>query len=641
MCGICGFWSPEGGRHGLDDAQLLAMREAMRHRGPDDGDHWISEDGCAGLGSRRLAIIDLSPAGRMPIWNEDHTVAIVFNGECYNFAELRAELAARGHVFRSHTDTESVLHLYEESATPEEMLNRLRGMYAFAIWDSRRRRMLLARDRLGIKPLYYVRRGRVTGFASEVRALLASGLASGELDPVGVQGYFAMGAAPLPRTPLAGVRSLSAGHYLLLDESGEKLRRYWRLQFEEDPKTSEAEWIEQIRAALLDSVRRHLVADVPVGIFASGGIDSSALIALAREVECTRLRTYSVVFCEQEYSEAVFAWRIAEKYATEHHEYKVEARDVLARLDKIASCMDLPSFDGSNVYLVAEMTRSDGTIVTLSGLGGDEIFGGYASFRWVPRVAAAGRMAASIPGLGSLLRLASLRAYPGSRRARLRDLTSAGSLPAAYFAYRGLLDLGSLDHLLCREFAAAQPFDPVGYLRSLHDPLPAEPFNAVSALELAAWMHYQLLRDSDAMSMAHSLELRVPFLDHPLVELLARVPARLKAAGGRMPKHLLLKSLPSPLPAEIWDRPKCGFNIPFGVWLTNELRATAEECLLGLHSPLRSVCDARMMERLWKGFLKGRVRWNRIWSAVIFARWMGGLAGIRGRQVAEAGVWPP
>ena len=621
MCGICGAWMSDGGPP-LQEDRMLAMREAMLHRGPDDGGLWLSEDRRVALGSRRLAIIDLSPAGHMPLWNEDDTIGIVFNGECYNFEELRKFLIEKGHRFRSHTDTECIVHLYEECATPEEMLSRLRGMFAFAIWDRPRRRLLLARDRLGIKPLYYSRQRGGLLFASEVRSLLASRMVSRDLDPFGVQGYFALGASPLPYTPLAEIRSLPAGHYLLLENGKETLRPYWELRFEEDRSLREEEWVERIRAALLDCVRRHLVADVRVGIFSSGGIDSSALVNLAREVEHRSLHTYTLVFAEEEYSEAEFARQVAKTYETDHHEFQVTASDILTSLEAWANGMDLPSWDGMNVYMVSKITRSDGTIVALSGLGGDELFFGYPSFGMVPRLAQWSRWSSGVPGVGSLLGWASRYARPGSRLPRLRDLASSKSpMSAAYFAYRGLLDQHSLALLLKPEFAEGRLFNGVEYLQSLTGPLPGRSGNAVSALEMKGWMHYQLLRDSDVMSMAHSLELRVPFLDHELVELLARVPVKFKEPNG-VPKALLLKALPSPLPQNVWDRPKRGFTIPYDLWLRGPLRAAAEEALISEGTPLRSICRPELLEQIWKGFLGGSVRWTRVWTAVIFRRWM-------------------
>ena len=621
MCGICGAWVKEESP-GLQENQIMAMQEALYHRGPDDGDLWLSEDRRVGLGSRRLAIIDLSPAGKMPLWNEDGTVGIVFNGECYNFEELREWLIERGHRFRSRTDTESVLHLYEESRTPEEMLGRLRGMYAFAIWDRRRGQLLLARDRLGIKPLYYSRPGGNIVFSSEVTSLLSSGMVSGELDPVGVQGYFALGASPLPYTPLVGVRSLPPGHYLLLKNGNEEAKPYWRIRLEEDDSQQNEGCIEQVREALVESVRQHLVADVPVGIFLSGGIDSSALVNLARHVEHQRVRTYTIIFEEKDYSEATFARQVAKTYETDHHEFQVSASDILGSMEPAIEAMDLPSWDGMNVYLVSKMTRSDGTVVALSGLGGDEQFLGYPSFHMVPRLAQWSRWSSAIPGASTLLGWASAGAYPGSRITRMKDLTAgADPYPAAYFAYRGLLDMQSLGRLLSPEFANGKRFVPVDYLQSLTGPLPAAGSNAVCALELSAWMHYQLLRDSDAMSMAHSLELRVPFLDHKLVELLARVPAEAKKSGG-MPKALMLRALPTPLPQAVWNRPKLGFSIPFDLWLRGELKPMAEELLMSENSPLNSICHAEMLQQIWKGFLRGKVRWTRVWTAIVFARWL-------------------
>lgn len=607
---------------GFGESEAVAIRDAMVHRGPDDAGHWVSSDGRVMLGSRRLAVIDVSPAGHMPMWNQDHSTAIVFNGECYNYTELRKTLLARGYAFQSQTDTESVLHLYHASSTPEEMLRQVRGMFTFALWDTKRRRMLVARDRLGIKPLYYSRQNGGIVFASEVRALLASGRVSRELSPIGTQGYFAMGSPQAPETPLAQVHALPPGHYLLIEDGKETLRPYWTLSFEEDGSRQEGDWIAQCREALIDSMRRHLVADRPVGIFLSGGIDSSAMVALARHVEHAKLRTYSIIFSEAAYNESAYSRKIAAQFETDHHEYSVSGGDALRQLDSMIASLDLPSIDGMNTYLVSQVTRGDGTVVALSGLGSDEIFFGYPSFTRIPRMAAlagAGRFAGGLLKAG--VGLARDSGVPGSQAARIRDLANSETpLASAYFAYRGLLDRDSVSGLFRPEFIGQHHFDEADYL-SEFIPRGTSPGNAVSALELRAYMHNQLLRDSDVMSMAHSLELRVPFLDHPLVELLARIPAGDKQSTADAPKHLLVKSLPAALPPEIWRRPKRGFTLPFALWLKNELRATAEDVMLSDHSPLRRICRPKPVRALWEGFLEGRVHWSRIWCAVVFARW--------------------
>ncbi len=615
MCGICGAWMPAGAPR-IEEDRIRRMRDSMLHRGPDDAGHWVSPDGRVALGSRRLSIIDLSPAGRQPMWNEDRTVGIVFNGECYNFRELRDWLVSRGRRFRSQTDTESVLGLYEELGDVEEVLRRLRGMYGLAIWDGPRQRLLLARDRMGIKPLYYSRQGGGLLFASEVRALLASGLVSRELDPAGVQGYFAFGSSPVPQTPLAAVAALPPAHYLLIEKGREKIAPYWTLSFE--AKGKESEHLEQVRAELIDSVRRQLVSDRPVGIFLSGGIDSSALVALARHVEHRKLRTYSVIFSESSFNEAPFSRRVAELFETDHHEYLVSGSDVLRQLDTMVASLDLPSIDGMNTYLVSQATHSDGTVVALSGLGSDEIFFGYPSFRAVPRLST---FVGRVPRvLGHAIERGSRYFPPGSRAARLAGLPGASHpIPAAYFAFRGLLEESFLKDLFRPEFSNGSRFDAVGYLDGLGS-LPADPANAVSALELRAYMHNQLLRDSDAMSMAHSIELRVPLIDHPLVELAAGLPSASKQPAGRN-KDLLLKALPTALPEECWKRAKQTFTLPFAHWLKKELRNEAEAVLVSENSALRRLCRPEALQRIWDGFVADRVHWSRVWLAVVFARW--------------------
>ncbi|MFQ5914080.1 MAG: asparagine synthase (glutamine-hydrolyzing) [Nitrospinota bacterium] len=408
MCGIAGVITREGFPE-LREA-LLRMVRAQTHRGPDDEGikvfgargEVLGKDGPraegphVALGSRRLAIIDLSSSGHQPMTNEDGTLWIVYNGEIYNFMELRQDLLSKGHKFRSNTDTEVILHLYEQYG--EGCLKYLRGMFAFGMWDKRNRCLFIARDRLGKKPLYYSWDGKRFLFASEIKALLASDLVERRLNPAAVVAYLTFGSVPVPVTIIKGIEALLPGCYLKYQVGRVELKRYWHIPFSENPDLSEAETIETLRGLLEEAVRLRLVSDVPIGAFLSGGIDSSVIVALMRKITGGSIRTFSMTFREQEFSEACFAEQVARKFGTEHTEYVVTAEEVRNELEKIVWAMDQPTVDGVNTYFVSKVARQSGTVVALSGLGGDELFGGYSSFLLVPRLCRVSRLVRAIPG---------------------------------------------------------------------------------------------------------------------------------------------------------------------------------------------------------------------------------------------------
>lgn len=631
MCGIAGIVKLHGPAAPEDVAAVQRMTDAQVHRGPDDeGIVSLSPASCFSvvLGHRRLAIIDLSEAGKQPMANEDETVWVTYNGEIYNFQELRAELSARGHAFRSRTDTEVLLHGYEEWGI-EGLLCRLRGMFAFALCDSRRAsyplthtpKFFLARDRLGKKPLYYAWDGRRLLFASELKALLASGLVERRLNPAALVAYLTFGSVPAPLTMLDGVEALLPGCYLTLE--GGKLERkvYWRLAFEEDQRLTEEEAVERLRALLQEAVRLRLVADVPLGAFVSGGVDSSAIVALMREGTGGPIRTYSMVFEEKDFSEGSFARVVAQRFAAQHTEYVVTPDEVLRELPCIIEAMDQPTIDGVNVYFVSKVTRENGTVVALSGIGGDELFGGYASFRLVPWLYRAAQVAHAMPGGRWLSERAVSVTGPNGRAQKLRALfRSAPSPEMAYLAIRGLFVDEDLKALVNPDLLkqALRRFTPVGYLQEItagSDGLRLP--NTVSLLELRTYMHNQLLRDTDVMSMAHSLEVRVPFLDHVLVEFLATVPVKYKLTTS--PKALLVKALNGKLPREVIERPKWTFTFPFEWWLAGPWRTWIEE---SLNNGNTEVFNPQGIQSLWSGFLKCRVHWSRVWALVVLQFWI-------------------
>jgi len=620
MCGIAGLLKIHGPITPDDSAAVERMTHAQSHRGPDgSGMYW---DTRVVLGHRRLSIIDLSDAGKQPMANEDGTICVTYNGEIYNFADLRADLCARGYHFRSHTDTEVLLHGYDAWGE-EGLLARLRGMFAFALYDARTPapRLILARDRLGKKPLYYAWNGSHFLFASELKALLVSGLLDRRLNPAALVAYLTFGSVPAPLTMIDGIAALSPGHYLTLHEERVTPQRYWYPRFVEDQHLSPADAVARVQDLLREAVRLRLISDVPLGAFLSGGIDSSAIVALMRDITGGRIRTFSMVFREPEFSEGAFAQRIAQRFGTEHTAYAVTGDEVLHELPQMIWALDQPSIDGINTYFVSKVTRQSGTIVALSGVGGDEVFGGYQTFALLPRLYRAAQVAHAVPGGAWMVDQALALRASTSRLHKLRTVFRHVPTPeTAYLALRGLFLDGDLPALVSPDLLAqaASGFAPLAYLQELTAPQNGAGLrNLTSLLELRTYMHNQLLRDTDVMSMAHSLEVRTPLLDHVLVEFLASVPMRIKFAGR--PKSLLLHALNGRLPREVVERPKGTFTFPFPRWFTGAWRQTIEDCLHRLKDT--EVLDPKAGWAVWQGFLQGRMHWSRVWALVVLQLW--------------------
>lgn len=564
MCGIAGILNfPGDYADGL--ARLTRMQQAIRHRGPDDEGIFIDANAPVGLVNTRLAILDLSPAGHQPMHSRDGRYTIVFNGEIYNFAALRARLEKDGVQFHSHSDTEVVLALYLQRGPA--CVQELQGMFALAIWDRDERTCFLARDPLGIKPLYYCTQGRTLGFASEVRALAAAEIVPRRLSRPGLQGYLLYGSVPEPHTIMADMQCLPAGHYLLWRDGQQTLTRYWELKFSTRPTDTDAAW--NTREALLDSVRRHFVSDVPVGIFLSGGMDSTALVALAQQLHPRDLRTFCISFADPRFNEGSIARRTAEYFGTEHFDWRVDATTSKKLWQEYWSHLDQPSIDGFNTFCVAKYARECGAKVVLSGLGGDELFGGYPSFAKVPQLL---KLSQALGTDGVVRQTAlGLLGHTSTQSPKLQRLESflsrAASSASAYWCVRGIFTPRETATLLQRFF----PDDPVTDEELIHHlPAPTQPslLDEVSYLELTRYMRNQLLRDSDVMSMAWGLELRVPFVDRQLTETLARIPASLRLAAG---KQLLLQAVPE-IPEWVARRPKQGFAFPFAAWIEAEWR---------------------------------------------------------------------
>ncbi|MEM3433084.1 MAG: asparagine synthase (glutamine-hydrolyzing), partial [Candidatus Methanomethyliaceae archaeon] len=601
--------------------RLIAMQKAMRHRGPDDAGIYVSPDGCVGLVNCRLAIRDVSPNGRMPMANGDQTVWITYNGEIYNADELRPLLERMGYKFRSHSDTEVILHGYQ--AWREQVVERLRGMFAFAILDSRSgRRLLLARDRLGIKPLYYAKVGGTFLFASELKALHASGLLSREISPVGLVGYLMFGSVPNPWTIYADTLALPPASLLVWQDGNTEVRSYWELPVDSVQSVTHEEAVEQVRFYLKDAVRSHLVSDVPVGAFLSGGLDSSAVVAMMRNVTNGPIRTCSVIFEEKEYNEAQYARAMAERVGAEHYERLITPKDLWEELDNLLGSMDQPTIDGVNTYFVSKIAREAGLTVALSGLGGDELFGGYPNtFGRIPRLERALRLIHRVPMASLLAQKTIVWCGMDNRWRKVTDaLGRPVSLASAYLVCRGLFSPREVRALVVPEIwrEATAGFDPVQYIMEKADGS-AYVLQWISRAELGVYTHNQLLRDTDVMSMAHSLEVRVPLLDHRLVEVVLRLPESVQNVGGR-PKALLIDALVDELPSLIREpNRKMGFSFPFPIWLKRDLGGTLTEGLIKMTEVLRRLINVDSYRRFQE---INRHHWSRIWAIFVLGRYI-------------------
>jgi len=559
----------------------------MRARGPDGLGAWWTANRHCGLGHRRLSIIDLSERAAQPMIGDDGNLVVTFNGEIYNFPALRAKLEADGIRFKTTSDTEALLHLYARHGP--EMVHKLRGMFAFAIWDERKRGLFLARDPYGIKPLYTADDGKTFRFASQVKALLAGGQVSHDVEPAGVVGFYLFGSVPEPFTLYSKIQSLPAGHTQWIDEAGSHAPQPYAsiAQILADGGRNpiqRTEFPERLRACVLDSVRAHLLADVEVGIFLSAGVDSGALLGLMRDAGQREIRAITLAFDEfrdTPEDEAPHAARIAARYGARHIVRRVGEKEFSSDLAAIFDAMDQPSIDGINTWFIAKAAKEAGLKVALSGIGGDELLAGYPSFVDVPRWRSRYGALAKLPGLGALARALFRTLTPQLARQRPKALGMveySGSLAGAYLLRRGLFlphELGSIIDLdIVRE--GLRRLDPIRRIGASITPDPGSDVSRICALESSHYLCNQLLRDADWAGMAHSLEIRVPLVDAQLLKgfapaLGALVPGKGKAALARSPSL--------PLPEEIVARAKTGFGVPTGAWTAKGLAKRAAPSL--------------------------------------------------------------
>jgi len=630
------------------------MAAAMSHRGPDGEGFLIDDPRAPGLalGMRRLSIIDL-PGGQQPIWNEAGDVAVVFNGELYNYREVRERLSSLGHRFTTQSDTEILVHAWEEWG--EECPGELRGMFTFAIADFSKRHtsgpvLFLARDPLGIKPLYYTQTAEGFAFASEVRALLTSGVAGKKISQDALTSFLLFGSVSEPVTMYEGVFSLPPGHRVLLYVPDR--RRLPRPHPWWDPRRSPAakdprrprnfpSAVSALRSLLQDSVRAHLIADVPVGLFLSSGVDSGAIAALAGR-EHQGIQSFTLTFPATTFDESALTRVVAKRCGTRHREVPLSGDEIPSRLDEALAALDQPTMDGINTYFVSWAARQVGLKVALSGLGGDELFAGYSTFADTPKLSLLAAAAKLVPS--------GLR---GATSGLMRSLVASGlavgtlghsndaamkasaawrnprSLPHPYYFARALFPPGEIDKLIEPRFRpstlAADGFtlEPtwLGWLQvASGQALEMEPVAAVSWLELRSYMASTLLRDTDSVSMARSLEVRVPLLDTPLVEFMTALPDEARRKPG-VQKALLVEALGNLLPPEITAQKKRTFTLPWEQWLRGPLTKRLQESFSSMAPALAPFLKPTGVQEVWQSFLEGRTSWSRPWSLFVLNEW--------------------
>jgi asparagine synthase (glutamine-hydrolysing) len=645
VCGICGV--AFASRSAEAESRVRAMTAAMRHRGPDEEGFLTGDTRAPGLalGMRRLSIIDIA-GGRQPVWNETRDIAVIFNGELYNYRELREQLALCGHRFATESDTEILVHAWEEWG--EDALNELHGMFAFALLDFRARYatapiLFLARDPLGIKPLYYTQTPDGFAFASEVRALLASGAVPRQLSQDALTSYLLFGSVTEPVTLLEGVFSLPPGHRMLLHvperRRTPRARPWWdpaQSPAARDPRKPRelSSAARQLRPLLEDAVRRHLVADVPVGLFLSSGLDSGAIAALAAQTKAG-VQSFTLTFPGTSFDEAELARAVANRCRTRHTQVPLAGAALLLRIDEAVGALDQPTMDGINTYFVSWAAKEVGLKVALSGLGGDELFAGYQTFADTRRLSRLVQFAWYVPG--TLRRLTAplvaglirRRNTPDGSRKAAAGWTHPDALPHPYFFVRALFPPGQLERIIEPRFrpstisADGVTLEPtwLGWLgRTADEARKMEPVAGISWLEMRTYMACTLLRDTDSVSMSQSLEVRVPLLDTPVVEFAESLPDAARRRPG-VQKALLVEALGDLLPQEILAQRKRTFTLPWEEWLRGPLRARLEASFADPAPALAPLLRPGGVRSVWSDFLAGNTSWSRPWSLYVLNEW--------------------
>jgi len=622
MCGIVGMLDVKG--RTVDPSWIAVMNDSITHRGPDDSGSYVKQS--IGLGMRRLSIIDVA-GGHQPVYNETKTVWAVFNGEIYNHLELREDLEKAGHRFYTHSDSETLVHLYEEYGV--EGVSKLRGMFAYALWDEERERLLLARDRIGIKPLYYSLVDGRLAFASELKAFFQLPWFSFEVNPSAIQRFLTYLYIPGPETVYRDIAELPPAHTLVYEQGRASLQRYWTLRYQSEPSVSSAEWSERFLHQFRDSVQSHLISDVPLGAFLSGGIDSSAIVGIMAQASTKPVLTFSIGHEGQGafQDERAFARIVAQRFQTDHHEFVVTT-DIKDLLPKLVRCFDQPFADSSAIpnYYISQVTRRH-VAVALSGLGGDEIGGGYERYLGMLWAELFKRLPGSLRGLlgekwiYALPDLAS--GHPGM--SRLKRFFASAQKPSAdrYAAFVTAFSPGERERLLNRDFMSqAKPDVPEELIAEIFRSGHADGLlHNLLLCDMQLYLPGDLLALTDRVSMHHSLEVRVPFLDHPLIELMAQVPAEFKTTLWSK-KVLFKQAFKELLPASILHRKKLGFSVPLGLWLRNDLKSLLCDSLSKESVQRLGYLNATVIERLIADHLSGRANHeNKLWALINLVLW--------------------
>ena len=601
MCGIVGIYQKHTDTPANGGEILRAMCDAMVHRGPDGEGYFL--DGPLAMGMRRLSVIDLS-TGRQPIYNEDKTIAVVFNGEIFNYVELRKQLESDGHVFRTKSDTEVLVHGYEKWG--EELPQRLNGMFAFSIWDSKKKRLFLARDHLGVKPLYLYEDREIIVWASEIKAILVHPNVNAELNREALFDFMQFGYVPAPRTMFRGIKKLEPATTFSIDREKVSEWKYWKLEFATVKKTTE-EWCEELQYLFEDVVKRQLLSDVPIGAFLSGGLDSSAIVATMHRLNVKNISTYAIGFGEEDsfHNELEKAKSVANQFETNHHEIVVKP-NVTDLMFPLVKQLDEPVTDTSFIvtYLVSQLARESVTVI-LSGVGGDEIFAGYRRYLG-PKLQS---IYSKVPGpIRRRLVKPIVNRLPIDRGSWVKSFfryakgftdSSENSAPEQYQGYVSVYNNGQRAKVLSREFAALESKHQSQQIADFYDSAQTnEPLNRMLFADMKTSLVDSLLAFTDKMSMAVSLEARVPFLDYRLVELTARIPANLKLKGINGLKHIFKESMKDRLSKRIISQKKQGFGTPVSRWLRNDLKPLLHDCLSENKINERGYFDPKSVQKL-------------------------------------------
>lgn len=615
MCGINGVIGKEKNK---DVSGILQrMNDSIAHRGPDAAGIWQND--ICGLGHRRLSIIDTSPAGNQPFFSSDHKITMVFNGEIYNYIELKKELE-KDFTFQTQTDTEVIIAAYRKWGI--DCISHFFGMFAFALWDEETNQLFIVRDRLGIKPLYYGEKNGAIWFSSEIRALLNTNEFERKISANSLADYFRYQTVHAPNTIIAGIHMLMPGHYMLVKEGKKEIKKYW--SFDGNAKASNATSITEVRNDIKDimhsSIELRMRADVPFGAFLSGGIDSSIIVGLMSEISSHPVNTFSITFHEKEFDESPYSDVIAKKFKTDHTKIQLKATDFLDLVPDALLAMDHPSGDGPNTYVVSKVTRDKGVKMALSGLGGDEVFAGYEIFKrmkslesrnWINKVPRIVRESASRIMFGLKPSVAT------------EKLVGLLAQPRLDFAHVYPLNRQVLSESIINGLMNHYDDNTSYYVENISaeiQEMELPTLSKVSIAEMSTYMQNTLLRDADQMSMAHALEVRVPFLDHRLIEYVLGVSDDIKFP--HTPKSLLTTSFEGMLPHDVIHRPKMGFTFPWAIWMKNELRSFCEENLRALGKV--EIIRAAAIEQVWQRFLQNDplITWSRIWPLVVLGHWV-------------------